>query len=216
MVSANVAFADLVVTMNVRGTGSGTYEVFMAVDANDPDNGVNAGIASYSIPLSGVDTVDHVSPTNPAALNSATFGVGAIGFGGFGRSSADDPTLTASQDTISGNGMIVYNMGISGGDGLTGAGPAPSNVFAPWVQQSYEAPLLVATGTWSGSTPSFLSGLSINLFDQLQDESTFAATAIRSEVLTAAIPEPSAFAFVALASVLGLSLRRKRQLTCSV
>lgn len=199
--------ATLVVSLDVMeaATGSGTFVVSVSGTANDPNNGANAGVASYRIPLlNDVITVDHNSPNTVAAENA--IGIGPIAFAGFGRSADGVATLDGSQNTIDAAGMVVYDMGTVGGDAFANASPTATAVFTPWEQQNYAAPLQVASGTWAGTAPA-LGGISINLFDPIRDKSTFKATTIQPVVTFTAVPEPAAFLML---SVVGLVVARNK------
>ncbi len=151
------------------GTDLGVMELLVRGE----DTG-HSGLASYSLQLGGTFTeLDHRSPNG---FGQSVLGFGAIGFGGFGRSPDGNGLLTASQDTITGSGMIVYDFGSSPGTISETATPLPLTVFAQ-EQPHYGALLQIARGSWSGSAPSLLPmSVAANVFRPARDGSTRSAT----------------------------------------
>ena len=155
------------------GVDAGVFELFVAADGL-----AHAGLVSYSVQLiGGIDTLDHRSPQG---LGQSALGPGAIAFGGFGRSVDGQSWLTATQDTMTGLGMLVYDFGILPGDIAVTAAPPPMTVFSS-EQPVYAAPLNIARGTWSGAPPQFTGPVTANVFRTTRDGSTMSGS---SETLT--------------------------------
>lgn len=180
---------DVMLTLKIIETsaGNGTFELLATANP-----ATNAGLASYQIPLTGgIASADHTSP-NGGGIHP-TAGFGRIGFGLLRSSEIDDGAafFRASQDTVDSAGMILYDMGINGGN-INSADPAPSSLFLS-TQADYDAPLQLAHGFWSGIHPSFATDKIIagNVFDPARDRKTFAAE-FGTQVDFSAIPEPSA------------------------
>lgn len=168
--SASVLAADLSWDLYFSETSqdAGVWEVFVS-----GDKAMHAGLASYSVQLSGnLPAVEHRSPNG---FGQGPNGIGAIGFAGFGRSPNDEPWLTATQDTISNTGMIVYDFGVLSGDIAVTATPTPIAVFTAQ-QPIYGAPLQIASGSWSGVAPAIsATAVAGNVFDLSRNGTTQAA-----------------------------------------
>ncbi len=174
---------DITLTLNIVETssGMGTFELFASGNAD-----LSAGLASYHIPLAGgITSLTHSSPW---AMDSD---LSILGFGGFGRSLDGILLLTASQDTITDSGMIVYDMGMASGD-LRDYVSDPTLISFS-VQPNYEAPLQIAHGEWVHDLPQFAAGGMIagNVFLDDRDGRTREGE-FQTAVRNAAIPEPTA------------------------
>ena len=201
---------DVSLTLNVVETspGAGTFELLAAANST-----LNAGLASYNIPLTGgILALDHKSP-NGLGLNSATLSGGPIGFTLL-RSGDNITLLNASQDTVDPNGMLIYDMGILGGNISISATPTPSVVFIS-EQPLYGAPLLIADGTWSSSQPGFSSPIAGNVFNLARDGTTFAG-AFETTVNFSAIPEPSAALMILLSFAAVAAIKVTPRFRCFV
>jgi len=132
-----------------------TVEYILAVDANGPGTFTitadvsldNGGLATYGIELSGFDTLDNLGPmVNGMDITWASWVMGFTMF----RSAANDVQLAAAQDTVTVGAVMVYGFGQSAGTLIPPAGWAvgPTPIM---VQEDYDAPLLLAEGTYTGS-----------------------------------------------------------------
>ncbi len=174
---------DITLRLNIVETssGRGTFELFALGNAD-----LSAGLASYHIPLAGgIESLTHSSPWGMSSGNSM------VGFGGFGRSQDGNGLLTASQDTINASGMIVYDMGMRGGD-LNAFFSDPNSLLIS-VQPIYSAALQIAHGEWANDLPQFMAGGTIagNVFLDSRNGGTREGV-FQTEVRNSAIPEPTA------------------------
>lgn len=182
-----------------------TYEVYAQMDKND----------GFGISLLGFDVSNVTSITNwmPYATymdpddNACIVGLGflrsqstaaqIVAAGGVG-------SVTASQDGITGTGVLILGMGQYAGD--------LSSYTSPNKQTIYGCPLLVAKGNRdSAAAAAFLSGAEGNANYYTSTGFDSAAATIVYGAPTPAVPEPSSM--IALGSgVLGLFglIRRKR------
>ena len=198
-ISANAA--QVTFTMMVNEDGPGTLNIYATASLGD-----NGGIASYGVPVTGgVVTIDHNSPN--AMVNGAS-GAGNMGFSML-RSADDDSTLIASQDTLTPSPYLVYGFGQVGGDLADVSGVA--DVFVA-EQQIYDAPLLIATGTWADELPGFdtqSSDLGANVFTQASGHDVIIANV---QTMVKTVPEPNTVVLLAMAGLgVLLGIRRFRR-----
>lgn len=190
------------VTYNLLIDPVGTFQVFADVSQGD-----NAGLVTYGVPLlGGITGVDHLSPL--AQFGSGTAGSGPVGFSEF-RSPDNATTLSGGQKVTppaSATPLILYQMGQLSGNFNT---VANFGVFGTVEQPVYNAPLLLATGTYSGTQPSFdlnSNDLVANVFVNNSGLATMAAT-VSTNVNV--VPEPSSIVMAGLGGV-GLLFANRR------
>ncbi|CAK9090439.1 Uncharacterized protein SCF082_LOCUS52628 [Durusdinium trenchii] len=180
--AANVSYTMIV-------DPGGTFDVFASASLGD-----NAGIAGYGVPLSGgITSVDHNSPFGSFATGGP--GNGPIGLSLF-RSDDDVTSLAAAQDTVSPTPYLIYGFGQTAGDLSTF--PGLGGIFGDSQQLAYGAPLLIASGTWDGTTPGFGAPVETNVFVDNQSAATMAALVSTS---VQAVPEPASIVMLAMGGV---------------
>jgi len=182
-----VSYASTVsYTLDVDGN-AGTWRLFGAATLGD-----NTGIATVGVSLLNIDTpVDLQLPTS-------MFVPGDIPVQAFTDFRSDANPISGSQDTFGGAG-IVYGFGQFGGT----LDLPPANAF---VQQNYNAKLLIAQGTYDGqgTKPSFSDASAMVFTDMLGFD-------IHQPLIeTAVVPEPGSVLLALLALGTGVLSRRQR------
>lgn len=204
--SAASAAGTLTYTLDLSTPGS--FSLFAQVSDGD-----NLGIASYQVNLVGdILTQDHLSP-NGNVFDFPSFSPrGGVGFTLFRSADNVLGTYEASQDTVSPTDHIVIGFGQQAGtleSSVQSDGDAEVETIFGGEQAAYGDPLLIATGTYSGSL-AFGSPLGGNLFNNgstVNDASASPASQINTVVIP--IPEPGSLALLGLGG-LALMARRRR------
>src|SRR5262245_14698670 len=138
-----LARADkLTYTLRVNEAGTGTFNLYAGLD-ND-----SFGLVTITAGVKNYDTLGILAPF--ATFSSATSG--AIGFNAF-RSVSSGGVIGASQEVTNPSFTPVFGFGQAAGDLEAEFGP----LLGGKLQPQYGAPLLIATGTWHGPTPSLAS-----------------------------------------------------------
>jgi hypothetical protein len=171
---ANAGAAVVTLNMTRDTSGPGTWQLF--AEASSGDNG---GIASFNIPLLDIATLTNEAPFY--TLNTTNFR--PAGFSELRVPATDnnavDKTVFASQQLIPNpTPNIVYGFGQT-----AGSWPASSYVpAAPWKQPSWDANLLLASGTYAtGAQPRVnidATNLSVLVFDNATGTEVIAATPV--------------------------------------
>jgi hypothetical protein len=183
------------VTLTMEASG-GNWQLFA-----DASLGDNRGIASYNIPLLNVDTVIHESPWYQ--FNTDDFQ--PSGFSEFRVVSLIKPpekTLFAAQKVIpTATPHVVYGFGQVGGT-------LPGTFTGGSAQTTYDAHLLLASGTYTTGVPTVSFGsrdLSISVFRTTGPPApTMAATVVPP------VPEPATLSLLGLVTVGGWGITRRR------
>src|SRR5688572_5059598 len=130
-----------------------TFEIYAEALGSD-----NFGLASYNLLLNGtITSLDHRSP-NLVFANGPN-GAGPAGFTLF-RSADNAATLGASQDTVAPTPNLIKGFGQTA-NSFAGLGMTP---LVPTTDPvSWDARLLIASGTYTGSNPTFNVG-SVEVF----------------------------------------------------
>ncbi|MGD9645601.1 MAG: PEP-CTERM sorting domain-containing protein [Pirellulales bacterium] len=210
-------FAGLIVTLLAGSSAQAatvTYQLVLQAGNTfslfaDVSTGDNGGLVSFGVPLTGnITAIDNKAPFGQFGNGPA--GSGAIGFADF-RSADGTPggptTLAGSQVTVpTPTPLIVYGFGQTAGN-LSSI--ASFGIFGNQEQLVYGAPLLLATGSYTGAAPGFNTSsldLYANVFTNTQATSAFGAQVL-TEVVP--IPEPSTFVLAAI-GLAGLLVVRRR------
>ena len=181
-----------------------TFSLFASDSLGD-----NGGLATFGVPLTGnITAINNTAPFGQ--FGAGPGGSGEIGFSQF-RSADGAPggptTLTGAQLTVpTPTPLIIHGFGQTAGNLAT---TASFGIFGLQEQTVYGAPLLLATGSYTGATPGFNTSsldLIANVFTSSQATSTFAAQVLTQVV---PIPEPSTFVLAGL-GLLGLMTVRRR------
>lgn len=119
------------ITYILDSAAPGQFDLYASVSAD------THGLVQYAVTLVGATTIENVSPM-------ATFAPSAGGPVGFqaGRSAANQPVVSGAQPTTTVGYTPIYDFGIA-------PGSLPADSFGP-IQATYGAPLLLASGTFSG------------------------------------------------------------------
>ncbi len=182
--------ATVTYTLEVN-PGPGTWQLFGEASPGD-----NKGLALVSVDLINVDFSVDLRIPQSRLQNLPAVDVGIQGFFNF-RVDSVSP-IGGSQDITGGSG-VVFGFGQTAGNLTSGLG---ENFF---VQQNYDAKLLVAQGTFSNSggapLPAFGTGGSANVIDNA-DDGIGAVEVIsvvpQKNVVVLGVPEPSALALLVL------------------
>jgi hypothetical protein len=183
----------LLLESGVSRTASAAPIVRFGLDLSTPGSfrlyantstGDNAGLAAFSVPLSGtVTSVDNVAPF--LVLGQKGGFVGGVGFGTL--RSADsavpivNPLITGLQDVTNAQAPtnLIYGIGQQAGS-FTAAGFTP--LFTGTDPQSWANPVLLASGTYSGPPSLHIDTNSPNfaayVFSTVGQTSAPAATAV--------------------------------------
>jgi len=169
-------------TLDIDPIG-GNFQLFAEASSGD-----NWGLASFQVELLNIDfPVDLLAPLS-------TFEPGGIPIEGFTQNRVDSMNpVAAFQNTFSGTGAgIVYGFGQTAG----ALSSPPANTF---VQQNYDAKLLLAQGTFNplGPIPDF-GNTGAQVFDNNLGVDTHAPTIVTAVI----IPEPSFIALAMLGAML--------------
>lgn len=180
--------ADVTYTLEIK-KHLGTWQLFGEASLDD-----NFGLALVSIPLENVEfPVDLQLPLAHSTMVN-------LNVQGFISGRVDDPSpIGGSQDTLTPTNL-VYGFGQSAG---------MLNLGDVFVQQSYDAKLLIAQGTYDplGSLPEFGNGGSATVFTSM------GGTGVDTAALhfaTDVIPEPSSGLLV-LMGLVCMGSRRGRE-----
>jgi len=183
----------------------GTWQLFGEVSLGD-----NQGLALVSVDLVNVDFPVDLQLPQSRLQSLPTIDVGLEGFVGFRVDSASP--IGGSQDTLMGSG-IVFGFGQTAGSLSSVLG---ANFF---VQQNYDAKLLVAQGTFDNGTgeplPAFGLGGSATVIDNADDGMgpvELVAVIPQQIVVVLVVPEPSSLVLLlSCAGILsGAGLFRRR------
>jgi hypothetical protein len=196
------------ITYTLDKSVPGTFTLKAATSAGD-----NGGLVFYSVPLIGnVLTVDNRGPN---VINSANFA--PAGFGAFRSaditSASANPIISGSQDVVSGppaNRIYGFGQEISS-YALKGIVPA----FQPDATSDlvWNAPMLLATGTYTGSlafAPLTNAEMTGNVWDAPQGSGAPQGT-IQLVTITTTVPEPATLSLLGLAMVGGFGMIRRRR-----
>lgn len=196
------AYAAPTVTFSLYPNQSGpnTFNLYASASLGD-----NAGIAFYGIPLLNISSVDHKSPIANALFAGPPF-FSTLGFNLL-RSADNAATVLASQDTINASSPLIYGMGQTSGN--LAAYPGVTSLLPGSEQPAYSAPLLIASGTYSGALPAF----NLNSVDLVANVfvSNTSRQVIAADVRAVVVPEAESVAMVGIAClcVIGYSVRRR-------
>ena len=198
--TGQAALVSFILDICELAPGSGVYTLSATANTGD-----NAGIASYGAQLTNVNTVDHKSPSSITNLGTD------VGFRVL-RSSDNDPSVTASQNTF-GTGYVAYGIGQTAGD-LTTAIPGTESLIGVVTEGNpYTVPVELASGSWSGALPGIdvSGGTGANVFTSTAGLTTFSAP-VAVSINFKGIPEPSALALagLAVACFAAAGFRRRR------
>jgi hypothetical protein len=182
------------VTYSVQLNPGNTFDVYASVSQGD-----NAGLAAFGVPLGGgITSIDNKAPYGQ--FGSGTAGSGAIGFTEV-RSLDGDTLLSGSQLTVpTPTPLLVYGLGQTAGS-LSSV--ANFGIFGNQEQLTYGAPLLLASGTYSGVAPFIIANgnLGANVFLNNLGAAVVAANVV--------VPEPSSIVLAGLGAVALLVARRR-------
>jgi len=180
--------------------GPGTWQLFGEASLGD-----NQGLALVSVDLVNIDfPVDLQLPQSRFQV-----GMTDVGIEGFFGSRVDSGSpIGATQDTAANSG-VVFGLGQSGG--------SLSNLLGAtfFVQQNYDAKLLIAQGTFDNSLgaplPWYGPGGSANVIDNVQD-GTGAVELVQASLVknSLVVPEPSSLALLCLGVMAGVGVIRRR------
>ncbi len=188
--------ATVTFDLKIDENGPGSFNLYASTGLD------NFGIAAYGAPLTGgILSLDHLSPLG-LALNTFQ----PVGFSLF-RSADGSPGVQASQDTVTPTQHLVRGFGQVGGNLATAPGVV---AFLPQEQAIYNAPLLVASGTWAGIMPGFnLSSpdLGSNVFSAA---SGIAVTRAEIVTNTTVVPEPGALLLAAAGGLALVTVGRRK------
>jgi len=204
VMTASVQAAPMV-TFHMAWQDDGTFSLFGSSSQGD-----NAGIATYGVPLTGpILTIDHQSPNaaGQGALGNQTVALGLIRTVDDLVGPAGPITLSASQDTFT-PGYVVYGLGQTSGDLVIDATGGLTAIAFP-EQQSYDAKLLIATGTYD-NTSLDKPGIDVSSLDLIANvfvsNNGFGTTA--ADINTLVTPEPASVVMFAIGVVLTSLPRR--------
>jgi len=217
--------ANIQYTLTLDGTPAGGTFTLEMDELDGP--GDNAGIASYTATLSGgLTDIQHVSPNGNVFDLPAFEPRGPVGFTLFrtadGAVDNVAPGVTrvdASQDTVTPTDHIVLNVGHQPDDlnnYLVSDGDTDVETLLGAEGNPYLENVLVATGTWSGALPSFVTGGG-GVFNLGATQETFSVNTspqISFVTVSNVIPEPSTIALLGIGAfgltVVAYRRRRKR------
>ena len=186
------AVQAVTVTLDMRDNGDGTYDLYASSSTGD-----NFGIAYFNIDLVNILTATHQSPTD-----FALGGTGTVGFAGARANLTAPGALFAYQDTSANNAdKILYGVGQTAGTYAGGVAP----VGIPWT-----APVLLASGTYSGAAPGFGAEKVVNVFTQEWADGDPPSGIVAPADSVVLIPEPATMVMLALGAGLMVALRRRR------
>jgi hypothetical protein len=201
---SSASAATITYTLNLSVPG--TFTLSATTSAGD-----NAGLAAFGIPLTGtVTSLDNVAPSLTVGQKGSY--TGAVGFtslrSGDSASQLVDPLITGSQDAVNAAapGNLVYGIGQSVGSFAT-SGFTP--LFAGTDPQAWVSPVVLATGTYTGSLGFALQSpnLAGNAFTASGGAAAPSAT-IATQIIS--IPEPATLSLLGLALVGSLGMIRRR------
>ena len=228
---AVTATVTYILSLNDNGSGvatPGSYAVY-AVDSKTDGNG---GLVGFSVDFTGETTISAANK-NGAPYGYYDDGTGSgsdveIGFSA-GRASATTGSvakanLTGAQDTLGANGVpyvAVYGFGQTASTSAGLAAYEPTNStgldtsMGHTTSQTYNAQMLLATGTFTGAGPSFITGGvdGANVWTNSTGTGITnlpAANIILTTQNLIAVPEPTSVGLM-LIGFAGLALTRRRR-----
>ncbi len=200
LVLVGTAQASIVTyTLAVDEDGPGTFNLYAATELT------NGGISGYGVDLVGVTSLVHESPLGSFSAISG----GPIGFD-LGRSVDNVPFVLGSQNIVHSSwpAGAIYGLGQTASDFASeGLGP----VFGTIVGDNWDAPLLLASGTYAGSISFNETGPNVgaNVFANAGDLGVVGADV--AFVVIPAIPEPGTLMLAGL-GLIGVVVMRRRSL----
>jgi len=179
--------------LQIDPTGPGTWQVLASASLGD-----NYGIAGFGIAMTGVDTIVNESPMATLFDGTDLYDVGFK----LVRSAADVNPVSGSIDTTTTGVLVAYGVGQTAGDLLADLGETGWMYIGAKVNEVYGAPVLLASGTYSGDAPEIdfqALDTAVNVFTSDTGTATEAATVV---------PEPMTLGLVLLG---GLGVLRRRR-----
>jgi hypothetical protein len=138
----SLAVAVPIATATLKQTGSNTFEMLLTAS---PD--ANFGVATYNLPIQGATTFTHKSP-RASFFDGEGFAVN-FGFSLY-RSPANQLTVRAAQH-LDPAVPVAYGLGQRAGNLLNDIGLLTTTVFDPASPATYQFPMVIGSGTFSGS-----------------------------------------------------------------
>jgi hypothetical protein len=167
--------------------------------------GDNDGLFFYGAPLLGqVTSLDHVSPNAVNGLNFQPAGFGELRSADL-PGGAINPEIVASQPLFGPPQNIIHGLGQTPGTWPPGIVPL---IADPPLQVSWSVPLLLATGTYTGTLDFNTSSLNF-VANVISDGPSYPAAEVTSKVIPI-VPEPSTVMLLSLASLGMAGLIRRR------
>jgi len=190
--------ASVELTLSIN-TVAKTWSLTATDSVTDPNN---YGIASFALKVNNISSVSNDSP-----LMTLTSGK-TYGFGFTRSGTIPTNNINASQQLSDSNYTIddmAWGVGQTAGnlaDLLKGGETAGS----PTVHPGYGVPVLLASGAYTGSTPTW-GATSVNIFKTNHANRATRAASISTKIVK--FPEPATLALLSVGGAL-LGLRRRR------